>query len=659
LACQSSKRTGRALALAGALFLSGSLLAQEPAEFAGDSQLDSLLNLTVSSASKYAQTVSDAPSSVTVITAEEIRLSGFRTIEDVLRTVPGFYVSNDHNYGYVGVRGFGRPGDYNSRLLLLINGVTTNDPVFGSAYVGTEFAFDLASVDRIEIVRGPASAVYGTGAMFGVVNLVLRNGENFDGTRAGVETGSYGFVRASAMSGASWGNGWSLMLSGQAQRSRGEDYYFSEFDSPGTNGGMARGLDGDRSGGILGQMKYKGFSLLAGISSRTKDVPTAPFDVLFDDPRTQTVDRMGFLSLGAEAPLSSLSTLSARVYYSGVEYHGQYAYDVMNFDASSGRSFGAEVLMHWDFPVGARLTVGTEFRRIARSWYGSWSDAEVYSDKDVPSSVYSAYVEGEYQVFEQVRVVGGLRFDGYTYYSSSVSPRIALVCTPSGGTTLKLMYGGAYRVPNFYEASYNDPIGGIKPNPLILPERIQTVEGVVEQRITGDLSASVSLYRYTMSNLIDEELDPVDSMNYFLNRGSVRATGVETGIQAAGRSGLRARLSYCYENAEDLDAHTSLTNSPAHIFRCSLGGPLAPWLSASGFIMYESPRLTLRGPWTPGAWTVNAFMSVTPGAFPVRFEIGVRNLFDANYLLPAGPEHVQTSIIQGGRFWTAGGSIEF
>ena len=244
---------GRALTgpLALGVLTSGLASGQESGGASGDSQLDSLLNLTVSSVSKYAQTTSEAPSSVTVITAEEIRLFGFRTIEDVLRTVQGFYVSNDHDYGYVGVRGFGRPGDYNSRLLLLVNGVVTNDPVFGSAYVGTEFAFNLASVERIEIVRGPASAVYGAGAMFGVVNLILRNGENFDGTRASVETGNVGLARGAATWGTNWGNGWSLMVSGQAERTRGEDFYFKEFDAPQTNGGVARGLDGDQLQGTV------------------------------------------------------------------------------------------------------------------------------------------------------------------------------------------------------------------------------------------------------------------------------------------------------------------------------------------------------------------------------------------------------------------------
>jgi iron complex outermembrane receptor protein len=633
--------------------------AQESGGASGDIQLDSLLNLTVSSVSKYAQTTSEAPSSVTVITAEEIRLFGFRTIQDVLRTVPGFYVSNDHDYGYVGVRGFGRPGDYNSRLLLLVNGVVTNDPVFGSAYVGTEFAFNLASVERIEIVRGPSSAVYGTGAMFGVVNLILRNGVNFDGAHVSAETGNIGLQRGGVTCGANWGADWSLMVSGQAERTRGEDFYFKEFDSPLTNGGMARGLDGDQSAGVLSQLTYKGFSMSAGVSSRTKDVPTAPFGVVFNDPRTQTVDAMQFLSLASETALSPTSTLNVRVYQSGVDYHGQYPYDRLNYDASSGRVVGAEVLLHWDFPVGARLTTGAEFRRITRAQYRSWSEGVVYSGRDVPSGIYSGFAETEIQLFEPLRLVGGLRFDEYSEYGGWLSPRVALVCTPTGTTTLKVIYGEAHRVPNFYEANYDDPLGGIKSNPLLLPEKMRTVELACDQRITAALSARVSLYKYSMSNLIDETLDPVDSMNYFRNLGAVRTTGVESELLAVTKSGLRARLSYCYNNSHDLATGITLSNSPAHIFRLLVGGPLTPWLTGSGFIMHESPRLTLEGPWTPGYWTVDVTAAVMPFPTPLRFEIIVHNLFDTPYFMPGGAELQQASLLQSGRLWSAGLSLDF
>src|SRR5262249_25628395 len=112
-----------------------------------DLPLEDLLKLkvdTVVAAAKFQQDVTRAPASVSLVTGEEIRSHGYRTLADVLRSVRGFYVSYDRNYSYVGVRGFERPGDYNGRILLLLNGHRLNDPIYEEALVGTEAPLDVA-----------------------------------------------------------------------------------------------------------------------------------------------------------------------------------------------------------------------------------------------------------------------------------------------------------------------------------------------------------------------------------------------------------------------------------------------------------------------------------------------------------------------------------
>ena len=84
---------------------------------------------------------------------------GYRTLADILRSVRGFYVTNDRNYSYLGVRGFSRPGDYNARILLLVDGHRLNDNIFGAALIGTEFPLDVDLIERVEIIRGPSSSL--------------------------------------------------------------------------------------------------------------------------------------------------------------------------------------------------------------------------------------------------------------------------------------------------------------------------------------------------------------------------------------------------------------------------------------------------------------------------------------------------------------------
>lgn len=150
--------------------VTGAVLALAPARAApagqddganlADLPLEQLMQVqTVTSASRFAQAPADAPSSVSVLTSQDIREYGWRTLADALAALPGLYVSSDRNYSYLGARGFLRPGDYDSRFLLLVDGMRTNDNVYDQASIGTEGMIDMDLVERIEYVPGPGAAV--------------------------------------------------------------------------------------------------------------------------------------------------------------------------------------------------------------------------------------------------------------------------------------------------------------------------------------------------------------------------------------------------------------------------------------------------------------------------------------------------------------------
>ncbi len=145
----------RVLRLLVSLALTATAVAQQGNKDLSDASLEELSNIQVYSASKHMQSTHDAPSSVTVVTADEIQKYGYRNLADILRSVPGFYVTYDRDYTFVGVRGFGRLGDWNSRILLLIDGHRTNNNVLGQAMMGNEFLVDVDMIERVEIVLGP------------------------------------------------------------------------------------------------------------------------------------------------------------------------------------------------------------------------------------------------------------------------------------------------------------------------------------------------------------------------------------------------------------------------------------------------------------------------------------------------------------------------
>ncbi|MFN7135242.1 MAG: PEGA domain-containing protein, partial [Myxococcales bacterium] len=129
----------------------------------------------ITAASKTETSVDDAPASTTVITRDEILAFGYTTLPEALRWVRGMFLNNDRTYDFIGVRGFSPPGDLNNRILILYDGHPMNDIFAGQAYLGRENNIDLQEVERIEVVRGPVSSLFGSAAFFGVINIVPRH----------------------------------------------------------------------------------------------------------------------------------------------------------------------------------------------------------------------------------------------------------------------------------------------------------------------------------------------------------------------------------------------------------------------------------------------------------------------------------------------------
>ena len=205
------------------------------------------MQLQVTTASRYAQTALEAPATVSVVTADDIRLFGYRNLSEVLGSMRGLHVSYDRTYHYLGTRGFATPGDYNTRVLLLVNGVRFNDNLYDQATIGTDFPIDLDLVDRVEFVPGPGSAVYGANAFFGVINVITRNGRQLAGPQVSAEAGSHGSAKLRFSLGTVDAHGGDWLIAVTRATTRGADHYYPSYDTPSTHNGVAQGLDFDRS----------------------------------------------------------------------------------------------------------------------------------------------------------------------------------------------------------------------------------------------------------------------------------------------------------------------------------------------------------------------------------------------------------------------------
>src|SRR6202166_1407205 len=279
----------------------GTAEAKSPQKDLSQLSLEELMNIqvdTVYGASKFQQKITDAPSSITIITADEIQKYGYRTVSDLLQSVPGFYVTNDRNYSYVGVAGISRPTDYSTHLLTLIDGHRVNDSVYNAAYGGTEAILDNGLDQGVEIISGPGSSLYGANAFLGVINIITKRGGDLKGVEVSADAGSLQTYRGRATYGQQYASGLELLLSGTYYDTKGNrQLFFPEFNSPSTNNGIAQDADTEQFHSTFLSVNYRDFTLHAGYVAREKHIPTASFGTVFGDRQTETTDARAFTDL--------------------------------------------------------------------------------------------------------------------------------------------------------------------------------------------------------------------------------------------------------------------------------------------------------------------------------------------------------------------------
>jgi outer membrane cobalamin receptor len=636
------------------------ILAWAPVTLAADSReslaelpIEQLLTLEVYSASRFVQKLSEAPSSVSIVTAADIKAFGWRTIADILRSMRGLHVTNDRNYSYLGARGFQRPGDYNSRFLLLIDGNRSNEAIYDQASIGTEGLIDVDTIDRVEFIAGPGSSVYGANAFFGVINIITKSARDMKGAQASVEAGSNAMRKARASYG--WRNeeGVELLLSAASFQHDGDSLYFPEFDTPATNNGIARHLDHDRYRNVLAKASAGPFSFRLAHVERTKGIPTASYSQVFNDPRSKTVDQQTSLDAGYRGALSQDVELISRVYWGAYNYTGDYVYDspmVVMRDGSHSRWSGAEARIVSTGIRGHKFVAGVEAQRNTRLRQFNYDETTVHLDIDNSSSRQGIYIQDEITLRDNLLLNAGLRHDHHSGMSGVTNPRLGVIWKAAPATTLKALYGTAYRVPNAYELYYEIRAeGGQKANPALQAERIRSLEFVAEHHLSTDARLTAAVFRNQVTNLISQTLDPSDGLLVFHNLDSVTATGVEVELEKAWQHGALLRTSASLQRIRDKATGLEPTNSAPRLVKINWSTPIVTEAWRAGVeAHYMGSRKALRGE-VPGGWLTNLTLVASRLAPGLEVAGTVYNLLNRDLPDPGGEEHLQAVLPQPGR----------
>jgi iron complex outermembrane receptor protein len=602
----------------------------------------------VSSAARYGQSTYEAPASVTVITGEEIHRFGYRSLDEVLSAVGGMFTHYDRNYSYVTVRGLSKRGDFNTRVLVMLDGRRLNQPVDDSSFLGTEGFVDVTVLERIEIIRGPGSTLYGTNAFYAVVNLVTRTGASARGAEARLSGGSFESGSASLAGGTRTPSGVDLFASASGYTSRGPDLYYPEFDTPETNGGQAVGLDGDRFGRVFARVMKGDLTVEGLLSTRRKEIPTASYETLFADPRAKTRDGGGLLSASYEHAFPDLSRVWATASYQSSSYDGEYPYeDGLVGDLLRSRWLTFEGQYQRFLGSRHRISVGGEGRRNLRLEQGV---PGTFEDRR-SSWVLAGFVQGEFHLGDRLTLHAGGRYDHYDTFGGTFNPRVALVAQTGANTYVKGLYGRAFRAPSAYELYYEDGSLTQKPALALEPERLDTVEMALERRVRPGLKGSVAVYHVRARNLIGLNTDPADALLVYANGETARSTGVELGLDGRVASTLLLRASYAFQRAEEGAEGLQPVGSPRHVAHLAtslslLSGQLLPGVEVN----YLGSRPTLAGTRVAAYGIAHLTLQLRPRALPrLEVEARVGNVFDARYGDPGGEEHRQDVLIRDGR----------
>ncbi len=644
------------------MLLCFALFACPPAIAAGpdanDLSLEDLMKVPVIGASKYSQKQSEVAAAVSVVTRDEIKAFGWRTLGDVLASLPGVYTTYDRQYGYLGMRGFGLPGDLNTRTLIAINGNRVNDPVFDQGPTGYDLPLDLDLIERIEFIPGPGGAVYGQNAMFGVVNLVTRTGAEVNGAQLAV---AHEFLTQQNKGQAVWGrqldDGTDMLLSVSGLHATGQNLFFN-YGASGVSG-RATGEDGESAAHVLAHLARGPWSFELEYGRHRKDDPTGAY---LSDPLvpgqyqqdTRTVAQLQYNERFADDTLQVL----ARIFGGSERYASLFYFGSPFATPANGKWVGTELRVLLTSIGSHKLMVGTEIQRNLNQDQYSFDLSQPANNISIPGSGYRAgiYVQDEWRITEALSAISGLRFDrdqintwrGDQITTGKASPRIGLIWTASPATTLKALYGRAHRAPNAFERDYQDNTTQVA-NPALSGETIDTYELVADQRVGTDALVRASVYRWTMYNLVTLGTDPVSGLSQYQSGGITQAHGIELSSDKTWQLDTRLRGSVTYQRVTDAQG-LRLPNSPSLLGKLNLSMPLrVAGLRAGYELRFDSPRRTLDGSELGGYVLSNITLGTQSLARGLEISMSIYNLFDKRFAQPGSSTNWQNAIEQDGR----------
>ncbi len=621
----------------------------------------------VSIATGTRQPLSKAPSTATVITAEQIASMGAQTVSQALESVPGLHVSRNNlqnNYALTyGMRGI--LTGTSPHVLMMVNGIPRT-----SIYLGNPdeqmVELPVDNIARIEVIRGPGSAVYGADAFAGTVNIITKTADDIDGTSFAGGTGSFAswdarllhgsrhgkldvaaYLRVGATDGQqrtirrdAVGRSGSVNVGhedvdGQLDVGYGNLRWRTSYtlrNDVGTGAGIAAALDPVgrvRSERIASDLSWSDANFARDLSLTLQ----AAFMHLANEvirPLSVFPPGTSFVGIGGSAfPSGMLGTpdkwerqarFSANSVYSGFASHrirfGIGHDDLEIYKTHETKNFTLPGGIPTILPGGMTVATGTELFLAPHE-----------------RRLDYAYLQDEWSFARDWTLTGGIRRDIYSDFGGTTNPRLALVWAARHDLTAKLMYGSAFRAPSFVEqyATGNPVAMG---NPSLTPERIKTLEAAISWQPRHDLQTSLSLFRHRISDIISQ------IGNTYGNGGKQRGHGGELEIAWTTADNLQLSGHYAYQKNIDERTGHDAGYAPHHLLHVRADWRFAPGWQLGAQVNHVADRERAKGDSRPQLADYTATDLTLRSDRNKRgwdFAFSVYNLFNADIREPSRP----------------------
>jgi len=457
-------------------------------------------------------------------------------------------------------------------------------------------------VDRIEIISGPGSSVYGSSAFYGAVNIIPKTGRDLTGGHSSLAVGSEPSAKARVSVGDRTANGVEYTLSATEWWSRGE----ADFDlpqswrdaDPSFTADTAHNQDDMLHQSAFGRATWHGFEAEAAYVRRKKEVLPPVYYTNVDTP-AYGIDERAYTLVGASGEPIPDATLSAKLALDYYHYEGLFSPAFTSFEqqAPYADSLSLNTEVRWQQTIADRHTLiaGVEYQENFRQDLGrdNLATGAIVSRVRESSRYVSPFAQLDWELTPTFRTSLGGRYDYYSTGDERITPRVGLIWDATTTTTLKLLYGEAFRVPNVEERYAVE--AGIVANPDIGPETNRSWEFVAEQRLGPIWRLDGNFYHITSSDLITTVLtnaNPSDPNEYtYSNTQRYVTEGIDLGTTAYFPSGVQFRASGTLQRTYDDATNSVVADAPRTLFKLNLSAPIyEKWLRASGELLYVGDR---------------------------------------------------------------------